>query len=116
MNDFETYQENAMRTAKRMNDDADLMHAALGLAGEAGEFADCAKRYLVYAKPLDRVNAIEEVGDILWFCALACNTLGVNMADVAAKNIDKLRERYPEKYTDQLAADRLDKHGQETPA
>lgn len=109
MNDINEYQAAAMRTAKRMNEDADLMHAALGLAGEAGEFADCAKKYLVYARPFDRENAIEEVGDILWFCALACSTLGIDMATVARRNIDKLRVRYPEKYQDFLAAARLDK-------
>jgi NTP pyrophosphatase (non-canonical NTP hydrolase) len=103
------YQTMAMRTAKPMKPDDDLMHAALGLAGEAGEFADAVKKYLVYGKPLDKDNAIEEIGDIMWFCALACATLGRNMSDVAAINIAKLSERYPEKYTDALAAARLDK-------
>lgn len=113
MIDFKTYQRQAMRTAKRMSDDADLMHAALGLAGESGEFADCAKKYLVYGKPLDRANAIEEVGDLLWFCALACEVLGVEMAEVAIQNVNKLAVRYPEKYSDLLATERLDKHGQQ---
>lgn len=111
MNSLNDYQAAAMRTAKRMSEDADLMHAALGLAGEAGEFADCAKKYLVYAKPFDRENAIEEVGDILWFCALACSTLGIDLATVAQQNIEKLRLRYPEKYADHLAQARLDKAG-----
>lgn len=109
MKSFDEYQPAALRTAKRMNEDCDLMHAALGLAGEAGEFADAIKKYLVYAKPLDRANAIEEIGDILWYCALACETLGVNMSEVAEQNISKLMLRYPEKYTDVLAAKRLDK-------
>lgn len=109
MIDFQTYQLQAMRTAKPMEPADDLMHAALGLAGEAGEFADAIKKHLVYGRELDRENAAEEIGDILWFCALACQTLGISMASVAQANIDKLRLRYPEKYSDQHSAARLDK-------
>lgn len=39
MNGFDTYQQLAMRTAKPMEVQDDLLHAALGLTGEAGEFA-----------------------------------------------------------------------------
>ena len=107
--DFPTYQLQAMRTAKPMEPADDLMHAALGLAGEAGEFADAIKKHLVYGRELDRENAIEELGDVLWFVALGCHALSVSMADVAQANIDKLRRRYPEKYEDELAYKRMDK-------
>lgn len=106
---FTQYQASAIRTAKEMGPRMDLIHAALGLAGEVGEFVDAVKRHVIYGKPLDRENAAEEIGDVLWFCALACETLGISMADVASHNIDKLRQRYPEKYTDTHAAARLDK-------
>ncbi len=108
--DFDIYEMMAMRTAKPMSVDDDLMHAAFGLAGEAGEFCDAIKKSLVYDRELDRENCIEELGDILWYVALACAALEVSMEDVASKNIEKLRKRYPEKYTDALAAARLDKH------
>lgn len=107
--DFPIYQLQSMRTAKPMTPEDDLMHAALGLAGEAGEFADAIKKHLVYGRDLDRENAIEELGDVLWFVALGCTALGVSMSDVAQSNIDKLRKRYPEKYEDELAYKRLDK-------
>ena len=108
-NEFATYQQLAMRTAKPMDMQGDLLHAALGLTGESGEFADCIKKYLIYNQPLDRENAIEEIGDLLWYAALACDALEVDMGQVAAMNIDKLRKRYPEKYADELAALRADK-------
>jgi NTP pyrophosphatase (non-canonical NTP hydrolase) len=107
--DFQIYQHRAMRTAKPMEPSDDLMHAALGLAGEAGEFADAVKKHLVYGQPLDKANAIEEIGDIMWFCALACSALSIDMGRVAQMNIDKLKRRYPEKYADDLAVARLDK-------
>jgi NTP pyrophosphatase (non-canonical NTP hydrolase) len=103
------YQQLADRTAKHGDFNFDLMHAALGLTGEAGEFADCIKKHLVYGKELDRVNAKEELGDLLWFVALAATTLGVDLQTLAEENIEKLSKRYPEKYSDELAGKRLDK-------
>jgi NTP pyrophosphatase (non-canonical NTP hydrolase) len=107
--DFQIYQAQALRTAKPLPVDDNLVHTALGVTGEAGEYADAIKKHVIYGKPLDQENAIEELGDILWFIALACEALGTDMASVAQGNIDKLKKRYPEKYTDQLAGDRLDK-------
>ena len=106
---FTDYQQKALRTAKRVEQGYDLTHAALGLTGEAGEFADAIKRYVVYTKPLDKVNCIEEIGDILWYCALAAESLGVTLSEIAQVNIDKLKLRYPEKYSDLFAQRRADK-------
>lgn len=109
MMEFDTYKTRAMRTAKPMESIDDLIHASLGLAGEVGEFTDAVKKHLIYGKPADHQNMAEELGDILWYVALACNALGVTMGEVAQKNLDKLAIRYPEKYTDRLAGERLDK-------
>ena len=110
---FKNYQDNANKTAKAGDFKFNLIHAAMGLAGEAGEFTDCIKKYAIYGQSLDKCNAIEELGDVLWFVALACDTLGVDMELVAARNIAKLQARYPEKYSDEHAAQRLDKTGEE---
>lgn len=107
--DLNDYQRAAMRTAKDLGTRGDLTHAALGLCGEAGEFADAVKKYTVYDKSLDVPNCLEEIGDILWFCALACETLGVTLSQVALGNISKLTKRYPGAYSDVLAQARLDK-------
>jgi NTP pyrophosphatase (non-canonical NTP hydrolase) len=106
---FYEYQRDALRTAKRVDQNFDLLHAALGVTGEAGEFADAIKKSAIYNKTLDHGNALEELGDLLWYVALACEALGVDMAEVAKQNIDKLKLRYPDKYSDLLAAKRLDK-------
>jgi len=82
-----------------------LSHAALGLAGESGEFAYAVEKWLHYGKPLDTINIQEEIGDVTWYLALACNALGVNLEDIMQKNIAKLKSRYPEKYSDSLAAE-----------
>lgn len=107
---FDTYQTAALRTAKPMETvDDDLLHAALGLSGEVGEFADALKKHFFYGAPLDRANCKEELGDILWYIALGAAALGTTLGELAEQNIAKLRKRYPEKFTEQLAAARLDK-------
>lgn len=77
-----------------------LNHAAQGMATEVGEFTDVLKRWLHYASPIDEVNMAEEVGDLLWYVAQACNALGIDLNAVMAKNIDKLRARFPDKFTE----------------
>jgi NTP pyrophosphatase (non-canonical NTP hydrolase) len=68
-----------------------LANAALGLAGEAGEFATLAKRALFHGRGLDHRRAVEELGDALWYVVLACDVLGVPLSEVAAQNAAKLR-------------------------
>lgn len=87
----------------------DLLHAALGMSGEAGEFLDAIKKVFIYNKPLDVEHAKEEIGDILWYIALACRTLGVTFEELMQGNIEKLAKRYPEKYTNEAAIARADK-------
>lgn len=107
---FKEYQAAAERTLKRGDSEQfDLNHMAMGLCGEAGELVDCIKKHTVYGKPLDEENLAEEIGDALWYLANICSLMGWNLTVIAESNIDKLRTRYPEKYTDELASARLDK-------
>ena len=87
-------------------DDKRLLHATLGLVTEAGEFADSVKRSLFYNKEFDKVNACEEIGDVLWYCALALDHLGSSFEEAMEINIAKLAKRYPDKYTDYHALNR----------
>lgn len=106
---FDQYQLAANKTAKNLGETGDLLHAALGLAGEAGEFVDCVKKHTVYGQALDAKNAKEELGDMLWFVALGCKALGISMGSIAEENIAKLQKRYPGAYSDEHAMLRLDK-------
>jgi NTP pyrophosphatase (non-canonical NTP hydrolase) len=74
---------------------SDLCCAALGLCGEAGEFADLVKKMFYQDHDLDYEKAVKEVGDVQWYVALACQQLGISMAEMMEQNINKLRERYP---------------------
>ena len=47
----------------------------------------------------------DELGDCLWYLALACNALGFSMEDVMGANIRKLRQRFPDKFEEAKAAE-----------
>ena len=95
--------EALLQRLMRSDETPRLVHASMGLQTEAGEFTDALKKYVYYGKELDRVNLGEEIGDILWYCALACNALGIDMGAVMEKNIAKLQARYPDKFTEEAA-------------
>jgi NTP pyrophosphatase (non-canonical NTP hydrolase) len=77
----------------------DLFHALCGIMTESGELMDQLKQYCFYGKEYDRVNLKEEAGDLLWYIALLCQHLDCSLVDVMQMNINKLRTRYPEKFT-----------------
>lgn len=83
-----------------------LLHAAMGLCTESGEFMDMMKKHILYGKPLDEVNLKEELGDKLWYVALALDELKTTFEQIFETNIAKLRARYPNKFTEQDALNR----------
>ena len=107
-----SYQDDALRTLSTQfhlgegGVTPDLLHGAIGLATEAGEMLDAVKRSLFYGADLDRTNLIEELGDLEWYMAVIRDALDVTQEEVQRINIDKLRARYPEKFTQQHALDR----------
>lgn len=80
-----------------------LLHATIGLCTETGELQDVLKKSLFYGKPLDRTNLAEELGDVMWYIAIACDALGVSLEGVMEKNIAKLKARYGEKFSEAAA-------------
>jgi NTP pyrophosphatase (non-canonical NTP hydrolase) len=91
----------------------DLIHASLGIAGEAGELIDAIKKYAIYNKPLDLENVIEELGDLEFYIAMIRERLSITREVVLHHNITKLAKRYPAGYTDAAAQARADKVQQE---
>ncbi len=89
---------------------ADLMHMAVGVSGEAGELLDAVKRYVIYDKPIDIVNVVEELGDIEFFMEGIRQILGITREQTLDANIAKLSVRYEGlKYSDSAAQNRADK-------
>jgi NTP pyrophosphatase (non-canonical NTP hydrolase) len=106
---LDEYQRAAARTMNaRLSDDQRLMDAAAGLSEEAGEVLGIVRKHLFMGHPLDRERATRELGDILWCLAAVATCLGVTLDDVASRNVDKLRRRYPEGYSDEASQARID--------
>lgn len=78
----------------------------LGMVTEVGELADAYKRTLAYGKSLDLTNVKEEVGDLMWYVVNFCRMTGIDMEDALGINIDKLRVRFPEKFSQEHALNR----------
>jgi NTP pyrophosphatase (non-canonical NTP hydrolase) len=84
----------------------DLLHATLGCVTEAAEMAEHVLDILGGRKVLDRVNVIEELGDIQWYVALALRFVHSDFAETFETNIAKLRKRFPDKFTEVQALSR----------
>lgn len=80
-----------------------INHAALGMLTEAGEFGNTIKKSLYYGKPLDILNAKEELGDLIWYVAIACEAFGFDLGGIMTANIAKLTARFPNKFTEHQA-------------
>ena len=91
---------------------ASALHMAIGISGEAGELLDAIKKWVMYGKPLDVENVIEELGDLEFYMEGLRAELGLTREAVILANIAKLNKRYASgKYSNQQAQDRADKLG-----
>ena len=93
---FSEYQRLSRRTAEYPRD-AWLAYPALGLAGEAGEVAEHAKKAIrddggkIGAQR--REQMAKELGDVLWYVAQLASELELELDEVAQANLDKLLSR-----------------------
>lgn len=76
-----------------------IFNACLGLSGEVGEFNDMIKKWVFHEKELDMEHAKKEMGDVLWYVAMMCESFGWNMDEIMQMNVDKLKARYPEGFS-----------------
>ena len=103
------YQKLALRTAgHRHNTQKTLTNTALGLAGESGEVADIIKKTFYHGHPLDKEALYKELGDVLWYLAVMADGLGFSLDEIAQANVDKLRARYPEGFSEERSIHRQD--------
>ena len=86
----------------------EFSYLTLGLAGEAGEFADEFKKVVREAGFDDELGyrqlladgygekLIKELGDVLWYLTGLCKLLGINLEQLMVLNAHKLFSRYLE--------------------
>lgn len=95
---FAEYQRAAARTAVYPGrGEGNWIYPALGLAGEAGEVCEKIKKCLRdeggHMTDARRAAVAAEIGDVLWYVAMLCAELGLNLDELAAQNIAKLARR-----------------------
>lgn len=87
------------------NLNGNIVHAIYGLCTEAGEISEAFLKAAETGK-FDEVNLKEEAGDLLWYLAMLLRELGTDFDEVASTNINKLKARFPEKFTQDKAYNR----------
>ena len=90
------YQSAAMATC--LDASKNVPYMALGLAGEAGEVANKAKKIIRDGAgtltDARRQDIADELGDVLWYCAGVATVLGVSLEVIAHNNLAKLAARH----------------------
>jgi len=96
-------------TQELTGEDAHNLHMAVGISGEAGELLDAIKKAVIYRKPVDRENVIEELGDLEFYMEGLRQGYGITREETLDANIAKLGVRYSGGYSDKAAHNRADK-------
>ena len=104
--DLNEYQRAALRTAAAVGAEARLLNAILGLAGETGEVAELLKKHQFHGHALDRQRVLDELGDVLWYIALAADALDSSLEEIGQRNVAKLLRRYPLGFSEQASRER----------
>lgn len=88
-----------------INVDTRLFHGIVGIVTEGAELLEAMEKAIDQGS-WDDTNVMEEIGDIAWYEAILLDALGEELYPVLTKIINKLRVRYPDKFTDANAIDR----------
>lgn len=86
-----------------------ILHAVLGIGGEAGELIDLIKKSAAYHQPLNMEKLKEETGDLLHYLARLIESCGWTFEEVIEANVSKLQKRYPNGFNYEDAIIRRDK-------
>ena len=104
---LEVYKKEAKRTLSMCeNKLLDDIHMVSGMITESAEIMDVYKKHIAYGKELDLVNVKEEIGDLMWYIVNMCTINNWDLESILETNINKLKSRYPEKFSSENALNR----------
>lgn len=104
INEYVKWTENTCASLETNKDD--IVHMLFGMTTEVGELIDIFKKALAYGKVIDWIHVDEELGDLMFYIASFCRINNINLSNIINKNVAKLEERYPEKFTEYHANNR----------
>lgn len=85
-----------------------LTNYALGLSGESGEVVDIIKKHVFHGHSLDKDKIVKELGDVMHYVAGIATLLEIELPEVLKGNIDKLKKRFPEGFSEAASIARVD--------
>ena len=95
--DADIYQLDVLKYAPDHNDYLlNVIYAALGMCGEAGEASELIKKYAYHGHAIDTEHLARELGDVLWYVSYIAHLFGYPLGKIMAMNQEKLAKRYPE--------------------
>ena len=78
----------------------EIIHGIIGKFTEAGELLEALLKAVLQTENLDTFNLREEIGDGFWYDAIILQAIGSNFGEAQAVNIQKLRKRFPDRFTE----------------
>ena len=73
-----------------------VLYAAIGICGEAGEVSELVKKYAYHGHTMDTEHLARELGDVLWYVSYMADLFGYPLGKIMAMNQEKLAKRYPD--------------------
>ena len=96
-NDVDAYQQNVLKYAPDHHDYLlNVLYAAMGMCGEAGEVSELIKKYAYHGHAIDKDHLARELGDVLWYVSYMAHLFGYSLGEIMEMNQDKLAKRYPD--------------------
>lgn len=95
--DADIYQLDVLKYAPDHHDYLqNVIYAALGMCGEAGEASELIKKYAYHGHTIDTDHLSRELGDVLWYVSYMAHLFGYPLGKIMAMNQEKLAKRYPD--------------------
>jgi len=95
--DADVYQLDVLKYAPDHHDYMlNVIYAAMGMCGEAGEASELVKKYAYHGHTIDSEHLARELGDVLWYVSYMAHLFGYPLGKIMAMNQEKLAKRYPD--------------------
>lgn len=96
-NDVDAYQQNVLKYAPDYQHYMpNVLYAAIGMCGEAGEVSELIKKYAYHGHTIDTEHLARELGDVLWYVSYMADLFGYSLGEIMEMNQEKLAKRYPD--------------------
>ena len=95
--DSDIYQLDVLKYAPDHHDYMlNVLYAAIGMCGEAGEVSELIKKYAYHGHTIDTEHLARELGDVLWYVSYMAHMFGYPLGKIMVMNQEKLAKRYPD--------------------